>query len=161
MLKKGAGLATASVLAAFTCGCLYLVAQARLEGPKVADSEAIQAVLGAQQDAWNRGDLGAFLEGYWDSPDLTFAGSDGIVRGYGGLLERYRKHYPDRQSMGELRFSGLEMRSLGPDSLLVLGEWHLKRAIGDAGGVFSLVFHRFPTGWRIVHDHTSAQKQTP
>jgi hypothetical protein len=117
--------------------------------------------LTEQQGAWNRGDIPAFLQGYWNSPELTFAGSDGVVRGYDGLLERYRKSYPDKAHMGELEFSGLEIRPLGADSALVVGHWHLKRPVGDAGGVFSLVFHRFPVGWRIIHDHTSAQKQTP
>ena len=124
-------------------------------------AQSIRAVLSAQQTAWNRGDIPAFLAGYWNSPELTFAGSDGIVRGYEGLLARYRKSYPDRQTMGALDFSGLEIRSLGPTAALVLGRWHLNRQAGDVGGVFSLVFQRFPDGWRIVHDHTSAQKQTP
>jgi ketosteroid isomerase-like protein len=44
---------------------------------------------------------------------------------------------------------------LGPDAVLVLGHWHLTRTKGDVGGVFSLVWQRFPEGWRIVHDHTS------
>jgi ketosteroid isomerase-like protein len=117
--------------------------------------------LAAQQQAWNRGDIPRFLEGYWNSPELTFAGSDGIVRGYDGLLERYRKSYPDQAHMGDLEFSQLEIHPLGADSALVLGHWHLERSVGNAGGVFSLVFHRFPVGWRIIHDHTSAQKQTP
>src|SRR5712671_6486173 len=64
-------------------------------------SEAIRAVLTTQQGAWNRGDIPAFLEGYWNSPELTCASSDGIVRGYEGLLARYRKSYPDKQTMGE------------------------------------------------------------
>jgi ketosteroid isomerase-like protein len=124
-------------------------------------SEAILAVLIAQQAAWNRGDIPAFLEGYWDSPELTFSGSDGIVRGYAGLLESYRNRYPNRAAMGELDFSGLEIRPLAPDAALVLGRWHLARSLGDTGGVFTLVFRRFPTGWRIIHDHTSARKLTP
>jgi ketosteroid isomerase-like protein len=124
-------------------------------------SEAIRAVLIAQQAAWNRGDIPAFLEGYWDSPELTFSGSDGIVRGYAGLLESYRNRYPNRAAMGELDFSGLEIRPLAPDAALVLGRWHLARSLGDTGGVFTLVFRRFPTGWRIIHDHTSVQKLTP
>jgi beta-aspartyl-peptidase (threonine type) len=37
-----------------------------------------------------------------------------------------------------------------------LGHWHLTRLKGDIGGVFSLVWQRFPEGWRIIHDHTSA-----
>ena len=121
-------------------------------------AQSIRAVLTAQQAAWNRGDIPAFLEGYWNSPELTFASSDGIVRGYDGVLLRYRKSYPDRKAMGELRFSALEIRPLGPEAALVLGHWHLKRRSDELGGVFSLVFEQFPTGWRIIHDHTSAQK---
>jgi hypothetical protein len=75
--------------------------------------------LTGQQAAWNRGDIPAFLEGYWNSPELTFAGSDGIVRGYNGLLERYRKTYPDRARMGELEFKGLEIHPLSADAALV------------------------------------------
>lgn len=129
-------------------------------GPS-ADELAIRDVLTTQQAAWNRGDIPSFLQGYWNSPELTFAGSDGFVRGYDGLLQRYQRSYPNSEAMGQLDFSDLEVRSLGPDAALVLGHWHLKRSIGDAGGVFTLIFRRFPTGWRIIHDHTSAQKQTP
>ena len=156
----------AALFATFVfCSYLYFAAQPTPAAPKTQPaagdpSNEIRAVLNAQQQAWNRGDIPAFLEGYWNSPELTFAGSDGIVRGYGGLLERYRKSYPDKVHMGELEFSQLEIHPLGSDSALVLGHWHLKRTVGDAGGVFSLVFHKFPVGWRIIHDHTSSQKQT-
>jgi L-asparaginase / beta-aspartyl-peptidase len=121
-----------------------------------ADRTAIQAVLSAQQAAWNHGDIDAFLVGYWHSPELTFSGSSGVSRGWDGVLARYKKNYPDRAAMGELDFSGLEFRFLGPDAALVLGKWHLKREKDDIGGVFTLVWQRFPEGWRIVHDHTSA-----
>jgi L-asparaginase / beta-aspartyl-peptidase len=153
-----------AVLAALVClSAAPLFAQAHPPSSKDdrshSDSadEAIRTVLAAQQAAWNRGNIPAFLEGYWNSPELTFAGSEGIVRGYDGLLQRYRKSYPDKQAMGELDFTDLETQSLGADSALVLGRWHLKRASGAIGGVFSLVFRRFPAGWRIIHDHTSVQ----
>lgn len=153
------------LIMAFACGYLYLAAgpAPRSQQTEIAANDAskeIRAVLTAQQQAWNRGDIPVFLEGYWNSPELTFAGSDGIVRGYEGLLDRYRKSYPDQAHMGELEFSQLEIRPLGPEAALVLGRWHLNRSIGNVGGVFSLVFHRFPAGWRIIHDHTSVQKQT-
>jgi ketosteroid isomerase-like protein len=119
------------------------------------DRAAITSVLTAQQSAWNRGEVEAFLQGYWRSPELTFSGSGGIARGWDGVLARYREYYPDRSAMGKLDFSGLEFRSLGPDAALVLGHWHLERLKGNVGGVFSLVFERFPEGWRIIHDHTS------
>ena len=118
---------------------------------------AIKKVLETQQNAWNRGEVNAFLEAYWHSPDLTFSGSSGIARGFDAVRARYQKIYPDRAAMGKLDFSALEIRLLGPDAALVLGRWHLTRAQGDIGGVFSLVFQRFPNqGWRIIHDHTSA-----
>jgi uncharacterized protein (TIGR02246 family) len=124
-------------------------------GDAQEDRKAIRQILTAQQTAWNRGDVDAFLEGYWHSPELTFSGSSGIARGSDGVLARYKKAYPDRAAMGHLEFSGLEYRFLGPDAALVLGNWHLKRESGDMGGVFSLVWQRLPEGWRIIHDHTS------
>jgi len=119
------------------------------------DRIAINAVLKAQQAAWNRGDVDAFLVGYWQSTELTFSGSNGVSRGWDGVLARYKKNYPDRAAMGELDFSDLEFRLLGPGAALVLGKWHLKREMGDIGGVFSLVWQKFPEGWKIIHDHTS------
>ena len=121
-----------------------------------ADRAAITSVLAQQQTAWNRADVRAFMQGYWNSPELTFAGSSGITRGWVPVLARYEKQYPDQAAMGHLDFSELEMRSLGPDAALVLGRWHLTRHTGNLGGVYSLVFQRFPEGWRIVHDHTSS-----
>ena len=120
-----------------------------------ADRAAINAVLKGQQTAWNRGDVDAFLVGYWQSPELTFSGTSGVSRGWDGVLARYKKNYPNREAMGELNFSDLEFRFLGPDAALVLGKWHLKREMGDVGGVFSLVWQKFPEGWKIIHDHTS------
>ena len=120
-----------------------------------ADRAAITSVLTQQQAAWNRADVRTFMQGYWNSLELTFAGSGGITRGWQPVLERYLKQYPDQAAMGHLEFSELEMRSLGPYATLVLGHWHLTRKTGNLGGVYSLVFQRFPEGWRIVHDHTS------
>jgi ketosteroid isomerase-like protein len=125
-----------------------------------SDRAAITKILEGQQSNWNQGNVDAFLEGYWHSPDLTFSGSGGIARGWDGVLARYKKNYPDRAAMGQLDFSGLEFRFLGNDAALVLGHWHLSRAQGDIGGVFSLVWQRFPEGWRIVHDHTSTVEKT-
>ncbi len=139
--------------------CLTLFAWPPFGKPgdaREAERAAINAVLKAQQAAWNRGDVEAFLTGYWHSTELTFSGSNGVARGWDGVVARYKKNYPDRDSMGELDFSDLEIRFLGPDAALVLGKWHLKReTAGDVGGVFTLVWEKFPDGWKIIHDHTS------
>jgi ketosteroid isomerase-like protein len=134
-----------------------LVASGALRpAPPQDDPEtAIGKVLAAQQADWNRGDMGAFMAGYWNSPEITFAGSKGFTRGWTTVLERYRKTYAGKQAMGTLDFSDLEIRPLGPEAALVLGRWHLQRQAGDVGGIFTLVFRKFPEGWRIIHDHTT------
>ena len=159
MLARTAGLSVLLIVVAFGFE-VSRAGQDKASGANEAP-DAIRAVLTAQQTAWNHGDIPTFLEGYWRSPELTFSGTNGIVRGYQGVLERYQKAYPDKQAMGELQFAGLEIRMLGPDSAMVLGHWQLTRRLGDVGGVFTLIFQRFPAGWRIIHDHTSAQKLTP
>ena len=119
------------------------------------DRAAILAVLTTQQNDWNRGDTRAFMNGYWNSTELTFAGTRGFTRGWQTVMERYQKTYADKAAMGMLDFQELEIRPLGPDAALVLGKWHLQRQAGDVGGIFTLVFQKFPEGWRIVHDHTT------
>jgi uncharacterized protein (TIGR02246 family) len=122
---------------------------------------AIQKVLDDQQAAWNRADVERFLQGYWRSSQLTFSGSTGITRGWDEVLARYRKSYPNAAAMGKLHFSNLEFRLLGADSALVLGNWRLAREKDEIGGVFTLVWQKFPEGWRIIHDHTSLTGAKP
>ncbi len=122
---------------------------------KETDRDAILAVLTAQQTDWNKGDIRGFMEGYWNSSELTFAGTRGFTRGWQPVMSRYEKNYADKAAMGTLDFSELEIRKLGQDTALVLGKWHLQRQAGDIGGIFTLVFQKFPEGWRIVHDHTT------
>jgi ketosteroid isomerase-like protein len=141
---------------AVSCFTLAQPNLAAAQSGRQADLSAITSVLTDQQVAWNRGDVDKFLAGYWHSPELTFSGSSGISRGWDGVMARYKKSYPDRAAMGHLDFSALETHFLGKDAALVLGHWHLQRDKGDIGGVFSLVWQRFPEGWRIIHDHTSA-----
>ncbi len=152
-----------SVAVALAMGGFLLVQKQLSAHPadeRMDDREAISAVLRAQQTAWNRGDVDAFLVGYWRSPELTFSGSSGVARGWDGVLARYKRNYPDKGTMGQLDFSELEFRFLGPEAALVLGRWHLKREKDDLGGVFTLVWQRFPEGWKIIHDHTSAVAPT-
>ncbi len=155
---KHAGMGLASVVLV----CVFAFSADRVcageSKDREADRRAIQGVLVAQQEAWNRGDVDAFMAGYWRSPELSFSGSSGISRGWDGVLARYKKNYPDRAAMGQLDFSDLEFRFLSADHALVLGRWHLKREKDEIGGVFSLVWQRFPEGWRIIHDHTSANE---
>jgi ketosteroid isomerase-like protein len=124
--------------------------------PSPASLEAgVRALLNKQVADWNRGDVTAFMRSYWKSPQTEFVSADGIMHGWQTVLDRYRKTYPDRASMGHLDFSNLEVTVLGDESALAVGHWQLKRQNDTPGGVFTLVFRKFPEGWRIINDHTS------
>ena len=116
----------------------------------------IQSLLTAQQDAWNRGDVDAFLNGYARSASTVFVSQDEVSRGWETVRDRYRVKYSDRTKMGMLSFSEIEVTMLSPDAAVVLGRWRLKRTNDEPHGRFTLIFKRLPEGWRIVHDHTSA-----
>ena len=124
-----------------------------------ADSlSAIMRVLESQTAAWNRHDLESFMQGYWNSPELTFFSGAKVTRGWQPTLERYRKAYQSQgREMGKLDFSDLNIQVLGPDVAFVRGSFHLTMSDGkQPHGMFTLVFRRFPDGWKIIHDHTSA-----
>ncbi len=123
-----------------------------------SSEDAIRQVLADQQAAWNRGDIVTFMRGYDDSPQTTFIGKS-IEHGYQRILARYRRNYASREAMGQLVFSDLDVRMLGPEHAVVTGHFHLTRTQaggGDAAGAFSLVFEKKAADWKIILDHTSS-----
>jgi ketosteroid isomerase-like protein len=122
------------------------------------EAEAVEHVLLTQQDAWNRHDLDGFMAGYWNSPDLTFFSDARERDSWQTTLDRYRANYQSAgHEMGKLDFSGLRIEMLGTDAAFVRGAWHLTTADGkNPHGLFTLIFRKFPDGWKIIHDHTSA-----
>ena len=135
--------------------CYILIAALVCAAPEQAE---IQSVLTAQQDAWNRGDIDAFMNGYARSASTVFVSQDEVNRGWETVRDRYRVKYSDRTKMGTLSFSEIEVTMLSPDAAVVLGRWRLKRTNDEPHGRFTLIFNHLPEGWRIVHDHTSAAK---
>ncbi len=118
--------------------------------------QAVRKVLMDQQDAWNRGDIPAFMKGYWQSDSLMFIGGAGITYGYGNTWERYKKTYDSPAKMGKLAFTLLHLNRLSPDTYMVVGKWQLTRTVGDIGGHFTLIFKQINGQWLIISDHTSA-----
>ena len=121
------------------------------------DAKKIERVLRAQQAAWNRHDLEAFMAGYWNSKELTFFSGAEEHDGWQAAMDRYLAKYASPgQEMGKLEFSGLRLIVLGQDSAFVRGSWKLTMSDGKTPhGLFTLVFRKLPQGWKIVHDHTS------
>src|SRR5437016_12245119 len=147
---------SALILFAFTSAWSVLAAPAGKEQDRASAAIQIRSVLRAQQDAWNRGDIDGFMNGYARSPSTVFISEDTIRRGWETVRARYQQKYSDRAKMGRLSFSDVEINLLSSDAAVVVGRWSLERAKDRPHGRFTLIFKRLPEGWRIVHDHTSA-----
>jgi beta-aspartyl-peptidase (threonine type) len=126
---------------------------------RVGDPAAeVRAVWNGGVEAWNRGDLDAFMTIYWNSPDLVFFSNKSETRGWQQTLERYRAAYKaEGRQMGTLDFPQLEFKVLGPEAVLARGRFRLKMSDGkESTGMTSVTFLKLPEGWRIVHDHSSS-----
>jgi len=116
--------------------------------------QKIRSVLTEQQNAWNSGDLVAFMEGYWKSDSLQFIGKS-IRHGWQATLDGYKKGYPDKSAMGELQFDIWQTVRLADDTYLVSGKYTLVREKDKPTGPFTLIFRLKGGKWVIVYDHTS------
>jgi len=114
-------------------------------------------VMTAQERAWNRGDMDAFLSAYKDSPNLVFIGHQ-VSKGFAQLQTDYKHNYPNKDAMGTLSFSELEPHLLDERFAVVIGHYRVdrsKKAGGPADGTFSLVLEKTDKGWKIIVDHTT------
>lgn len=117
----------------------------------------LRQILDDQTAAWNRGDLQAFMQGYWHSPEVTFFSGDTIIKGWDATLARYQNRYQTSgKQMGKLSFSDEAIEMLGTDAAMVTARWHLEMPDGKKlEGLTTLLCRRMKEGWRIVHDHSS------
>lgn len=119
------------------------------------DSLAIDALMKAQEAAWNIGQIEEFMKPYWQSDSLRFIGKQGVQHGWNATLERYKKTYPDQATMGRLAFENLEFNRLDDRHAFVLGRWTLYRTQDTLGGHYTLLWKKINNKWVIVADHSS------
>ncbi len=122
--------------------------------PSATDIAAIRSVLGKQVNAWNEGNIDGFMEGYWKSDSLLFIGSK-ITYGWDSTLVRYKKSYPDKATMGQLRFDIMRIDFVSTDNYLVTGRYTLLRANDQPTGIFTIWLKRVNGSWVVAYDHTS------
>ena len=119
------------------------------------DKEAIMAVLKAQRLAWSDNNMEEFMEGYWKSDSLKFYGRNGVTYGWDNTLERYKQAYPTPDHTGILSFKINDISKITDDAYYVMGEYHLKRTVGNATGIFMIIFKRIDGEWKIIADTSS------
>lgn len=140
--------------------CLLISCQTEVKDSTAKISEdnidnaknAIKQVMADQELAWNNHDLEAFMAGYWKDEDLKFYGSSGLTKGWTSTLANYKKSYPSKVESGTLRFVLNDISKIENDNYLVMGEYHLTRDIGNANGVFMIIFKKIDGQWKIIAD---------
>ena len=119
------------------------------------DNDAILKVLKKQRLAWSDNNLEKFMEGYWKNDSLKFYGSNGITYGWENTLERYKKAYPTKEHTGKLNFKINDISKISEGAYYVMGEYHLKREVGNADGIFMIILKKINGEWKIIADTSS------
>jgi len=120
-----------------------------------SDKELILKLLEGQRQAWNRGDIKEYMQGYIQSDSLLFVGKGGPKYGWDNTLNNYKKSYPDKLAMGYLSFDIKEIKMISADHAFVLGAWHLKREKDEIKGYFTLLVKKISGNWKVIADHSS------
>lgn len=143
-------------LIAAACCAIFLVAVATQAQARESAQTGVAALLERSSQAWDRGDLDAFMHTYEQSPQTIYIGAKSIVHGYDAIRAHYAGSYKPGH-MGTLTVSDLAVRPLGSNYAVATARWHLARPAakgGNVSGLFSLVLHRNSDGWHIIADHT-------
>ena len=122
---------------------------------KTTDKQAILNLLEQQRGDWNKGDLEAFMQGYWKSDSLLFVGESGPTYGWQKTLDNYKKGYPDKAAMGFLTFGIKKVELITKDRAFVLGSWNVKSEKEELKGYFTLLLRKIEGVWKVVVDHSS------
>ena len=135
---------------------LLLTSSFLLKGQSSKDKLQILNILDRQVKAWNEGNIDNFMNGYWESDSLMYIGKLGVTYGYKSTLQSYKKNYPDKSTMGTLKFDIIKVDFISNDAYFVVGKWYLTRPKkGDVGGHYTLLWRKIEGNWVIVADHSS------
>ena len=116
------------------------------------DEIAIRKVMQDQQDAWNNYNIEGFMQGYWKSDSLQFYSRGYITKGWQQTLDNYKKNYTSKEQTGQLTFKLNSISPIEKGSYYIMGEYFLKRTVGDAHGEFIIIFRKINGEWKIIAD---------
>lgn len=140
---------TIAILTFISCQCKH-------EYDSSIEEASIRQVLDDQVDAWNNGDIDAFMEGYMKSEELKFVSSGTVRKGWEETINRYKTNYNSREKMGKLKFDIIDLTVLDHDDAHVLGKYYLSNTQDSvfSSGHFTLLWKKINDDWVIAMDHT-------
>jgi uncharacterized protein (TIGR02246 family) len=116
-----------------------------------SSQRTVEALLEAQRQAWNRGDLVAFCAPY--AEDAVFISPSGITRSRAEVLARYQKKYGgSTATMGTLSFEPVDVQA-GIDIVTMAMRWQLNWTDkAPANGHTIIVWRQRGPTFQLVQD---------
>jgi hypothetical protein len=108
-------------------------------------------------DRWNAHDIEGHLDVYWKSPELLVVIDSEQFNGWQQLHDSFVNGYPDRNAMGFVQPTRIQVKLLKPDLALALTWWSISfpssklKVVGNT----TIDLEKFDYGWKIVASHTS------
>jgi uncharacterized protein (TIGR02246 family) len=120
------------------------------------DHQRIQALFESSCAAWNRGDVGGYLSGYWHSDKVRWVSEGTVQYGFEAIASAFKARFGSPDNMGRLEVADLEIQLLGEGDTLVFGAWTQTTRTARRHGVFTVDMKKIDGEWLIVSDHSSS-----
>ena len=123
-----------------------------------AEKEAIRALIGRMEDAWNRGDFHGYMEGF-ANPDVVFVSRGRFQKDWQGTLDHYVRDYgSSAETRGTLHFFDIKIEMLGPDVAQLISRYQLDRPQNPQDGINTRLMRKRDGRWVIALNHVSSRE---
>ena len=122
------------------------------------EKQAILAVIGRMEAAWNRGDFRGYMEGF-ANPDVIFVSRGQFQKDWQGTLDHYIRDYgSSAESRGTLHFFDIKIEMLGPDAAQLISRYQLNRPQKPQDGINTRLLRKRDGQWIIALNHVSSRE---
>ena len=123
-----------------------------------AEKEAIVALIGRMEAAWNRGDFRGYMEGF-ANPDVVFVSRGEFQKDWQGTLDHYVRDYgASDETRGKLHFFDIKVEMIGPDAAQLISRFQLDRPQNAQDGINTRLMRKRDGKWVIALNHVSSRE---
>lgn len=152
-------IAAATVILALTVACTPRVEHGTVTAvDQDTEKQAILAVIGRMEQAWNRGDFRGYMEGF-ANPDVIFVSRGEFQKDWQGTLDHYIRDYgSSADTRGTLHFFDIKIELLAPDAAQLISRYRLDRPSKAQDGINTRLMRKRGDQWVIALNHVSSRE---
>jgi uncharacterized protein (TIGR02246 family) len=122
------------------------------------EKQAILALIGRMEQAWNRGDFRGYMEGF-ANPDVIFVSRGEFQKDWQGTLDHYIRDYgASVETRGTLHFFDIRIEMLAPDAAQLISRYRLDRPRNAQDGINTRLMRKRAGRWVIALNHVSSRE---